>query len=342
MNYYISRNYKDISGAGNKAKTDIEQIMDRIGFKNVGLPMSVSRSKIKGFFYTLASMLKGVASLHRNDILVLQYPLKKYFSFVCDAAHLRGAKVVVVIHDLGSFRRKALTVEKEIRRLNRADYIIAHNESMKQWLIDNGCKAKLATLGIFDYLSPATPSADAIDDSSPRRIVYAGGLSPRKNKFLYEIGKHLNSVHLNLYGGGFVIDEALGADKITYKGFASPDSIIANPMGEFGLVWDGFTINECSGDFGDYLRYNNPHKVSLYLRCGLPVIMWNKAALAPFVKERGLGVCVDSLADIDKVINSISAEEYHRMSQNVRKVADEIAAGHFITEALQKAVAEIG
>ena len=41
-------------------------------------------------------------------------------------AHMRGARVVVIIHDLGSFRRKALTPEKEICRLNHADYIIAH------------------------------------------------------------------------------------------------------------------------------------------------------------------------------------------------------------------------
>ena len=78
---------------------------------------------------------------------MLQYPLKKYFTFVCNMAHQRGAKVIVIIHDLGSFRRKALTVEQEISRLNHADYIIAHNEKMKKWLEDNGCKAKLGVLG---------------------------------------------------------------------------------------------------------------------------------------------------------------------------------------------------
>ena len=33
MNCYLSRNYKGLSSAGNKAKTDIEQIMKDLSFK---------------------------------------------------------------------------------------------------------------------------------------------------------------------------------------------------------------------------------------------------------------------------------------------------------------------
>ncbi len=34
---YLSRNYRDVDNAGNKAKTDIEQMMEWHGFRNVGL-----------------------------------------------------------------------------------------------------------------------------------------------------------------------------------------------------------------------------------------------------------------------------------------------------------------
>lgn len=131
MNCYLSRNYKGLSSAGNKAKTDIEQIMKDLSFKNVGLKQTTYRNKVFSFLFTLAGVLKAPFCLHRGDYLVLQYPLKKYFTFVCNMAHQRGAKVIVIIHDLGSFRRKALTVKQEISRLNHADYIIAHNEKMK-------------------------------------------------------------------------------------------------------------------------------------------------------------------------------------------------------------------
>jgi hypothetical protein len=35
MNCFLSRNYKGLSNAGNKAKTDIENIMEKMGFKNI-------------------------------------------------------------------------------------------------------------------------------------------------------------------------------------------------------------------------------------------------------------------------------------------------------------------
>ena len=46
---YISKNYKDLTQAGNKAKTDIERIMDSLGFKNAGLTRTTKRNKITGF-----------------------------------------------------------------------------------------------------------------------------------------------------------------------------------------------------------------------------------------------------------------------------------------------------
>ena len=46
MNCYLSRNYKGLSSAGNKAKTDIEQIMKDLSFKNVGLKQTTYRNKV--------------------------------------------------------------------------------------------------------------------------------------------------------------------------------------------------------------------------------------------------------------------------------------------------------
>ena len=154
MECYLSRNYREINSAGNKAKTDMEAIMRAMGLRNVGLPQSRYRDPVRHFFATLASVAKSSFCLCRGDTLVLQYPLKKYYEVVCDMAHARGAKVVTLVHDLGCFRRKALTVEREIRRLNHSDVVIALNDSMKAWLEERGCRAKLFSLGVWDYLSP--------------------------------------------------------------------------------------------------------------------------------------------------------------------------------------------
>lgn len=338
MNCYLSRNYKRLSSAGNKAKTDIERIMEDMSFKNVGLKQTTYTNEVLSFLVTLIGVLKSPFCLTGGDKLVLQYPLKKYFSFVCNMAHLRGAKVIVLIHDLGSFRRKALTVESEIKRLNHADYVIAHNEKMKKWLEENGCKAKLGVLEIFDYLSE-TKASPKPNIKKPYSVLYAGALNLRKNTFLYEIGKYIHSFSFNLYGNGFEIDKAKGKEHFNYMGFVKSDDLIATPpQGDFGLVWDGFSVSACTGDFGEYLQYNNPHKTSLYIRCELPVIIWSKAALADFIRKNGIGICVDSLENLEDILNSVSEEQYLEMKEKIAWISKFLSEGHFAKKALLEAI----
>ena len=138
---YLSRNYRGVDNAGNKAKTDIEQIMESHGFRNVGLKQTRYRNVVVAFCRTLFSVLKSILCLRKGDVLVLQYPLKKYYAFVCNMAHLRGCKVVTLIHDLGSFRRKKLTIPQEIARLDHSDCVIVHSERMRDWLLEHGGQA---------------------------------------------------------------------------------------------------------------------------------------------------------------------------------------------------------
>lgn len=338
MIYYLSRNYKEVSSAGNKAKTDIEQIMVSLGYKNAGFKQTRYRNTILAFFMTLLSVLKAPFSLRKGDVLVLQYPLKKYFQFVCHMSHWRGAKVVVIIHDLGSFRRKKLSAAQEIIRLNHADYVIAHNFKMKNWLLENGCTAQLGVLHIFDYLSSGKSQNLMKPEGSIRHILYAGALNQRKNSFLYEVGSYMNMHRFSLYGSGFECDKAKNQDRFDYKGFVSSDELIAKASGDFGLVWDGHSVSSCTGDFGTYLQYNNPHKTSLYIRCGLPVIIWDKAALATFVSEEQIGISVSSLEELDEKLACLTEDEYSMMRSNVQKISDRLADGYYCKSALEEAV----
>jgi hypothetical protein len=339
MNCYISRNYKTLSSAGNKAKTDIEAIMSSMGFRNVGLRQTASSNEVYSFFRTLAGVLIAPFRLHKGDCLVVQYPLKKYFTFVCNMAHTRGAHVVVLIHDLGSFRRKALTVEKEMARLNHADYIIAHNRHMKEWLEAHGCKRTVDTLGIFDYLSEVPLALHTGETATPPySVIYAGALSPRKNSFLYKVGDKLRSTKIMLYGNGFEVEKACGADRFVCQGFVPSDRLIATAKGDFGLVWDGDSATTCSGNFGEYLQYNNPHKTSLYLRCGLPVIIWNKAGLADFIRSNKVGLCIDSLEHLEEVLSNVTAQEYADMKSNALQVRNRLQEGYHTRQALERAI----
>lgn len=67
MNCYLSRNYKGLGSAGNKAKTDMEKIMKDMNFRNVGLPQSISKNTLRHFFTTLFSVIKSVFCMRRGE-----------------------------------------------------------------------------------------------------------------------------------------------------------------------------------------------------------------------------------------------------------------------------------
>ncbi|MBQ1979529.1 MAG: galactofuranosyltransferase, partial [Alistipes sp.] len=189
--------------------------------------------------------------------------------------------------------------------------------------------------GIFDYLSTTNPQT-AGEVKRPYRLLYAGALAPHKNAFLYKIGAHIHNYRFNLYGNGFKTEDATGSEYFNYLGFVPSDELIATAQGDFGLVWDGHSLDGCEGDLGEYLKYNNPHKTSLYLRCGVPVILWRQAALADFVEEHGIGLVVDSLRELDERLAALTEEEYLAMRQKVATVSQRIAEGRYIQEAVKQ------
>ena len=340
MKCYISKNYRNLGNAGDKAKTDIELIMDRLGFKNIGRPQTRSKNSVKAYLNTLFSVLKGVSSISKGDILVLQYPLKKYYDFVVDKAVSKGAKVITVIHDLGSFRRKKLTVEQEVARLNRSSAVIIHSPAMAGWLREKGVTVPLIELGLFDYLSETEAAAhNGIPHARPQ-LMFAGNVSPQANGWIYRLAESEASVDLVLYGGG--LDRSAATGNMIEKGFVDSDTLIATAQGDYGVVWYGSSLEEGAGPLGEYLQYNAPHKTSLYLRTGMPIIIWDKAALADIVTRLGVGIAVPSLKGIGKVLEKITPAEYARMRENAARVAEELKEGKFMEEALAKAVEACG
>lgn len=326
MYCYFSKNYNHLDNAGNKAKTDIETIMEQSGYANIGRHHTVVRNKVAGFLITLAGMLKTVRAIRPGDVVVLQYPLKKYYDYIVRRAHQRGAWTVTLIHDLGSFRRKKLTVEEEIARLNRNDGIIAHTPAMKRWLEDHGVTVPIVVLEIFDYLSTSQPA----ERYSRQRfqVVFAGVLRTDQNEFLYKLARTDRSYDLVLYGSGFD-KEALpeSTSGLVVRGFCPSDKIIDECQGDFGLVWYGSDIDTISGKMNEYLPLIAPHKLSLYLRAGMPVIVWSKSAMAPYVEKRGIGLAVDSLAELDRRLADLTPEQMEEMRRNVAAVTAELASG---------------
>lgn len=330
---YISRNYKGVS-AGNDARTDTEALLDDFGYRNIGLKQSFSQSKVTDFIRNLAGTIKGIIVMPVDGILFIQYPTKKYYVLLCKIAHLKHTKVISLIHDLGSFRRKKISVGQEIDRLNNSDYIIATNQKMKDWLITNNVKVEINSLGIWHFLSEEERKPEfRSGDNYPYTICYAGALNRRKNAFLYEFIPSPRNFVLNIYGDRFDIADT---DNFHCRGYIDSDTFILTNNDDFGLVWDGDSMDECSGNFGAYLRYNTPHKVSFYLKSHLPVIIWKHAALAPFIEENRIGITIDSLTEINSILSSMTPGYYNEMKRNVIEVSKKLQSGFYLKQAIDK------
>ncbi len=339
---YISRNYRGVEGSGNKAKTDNEDTLEEMGAVNLGLHRTLYNNKVVKFLLDLLGILLYCLRVRRNDIILLQYPVKKYFSFICHMAHLRGAKVITLIHDLGSMRRKKLTVEKEIDRLMHADYVIASNGVMQQWLKEHGYKNQLGALGLFDYRSHTVHQ----ESSTPREdnehtLVYAGALAMRKNAFILQLPDVIKGYKLHIYGNRSGLPTLKESPQLIFHNFMPADQFIESAEGDFGFVWDGDTIDSCTGNFGEYLRWNSPHKVSFYLRAGMPIIIWKEAALAGLIQSEGIGLCISSIEELNTLLPQVTSEQMNAMRARVRMVSDRLAHGEFFKHALEKALSDM-
>jgi len=339
--FYISRNYKATNSAASKPKTDCERILDDIGFKNLGFKQTTFASSAIGAIVSFLGITKGVIRLPTNSTLAIQYPLSKYYKYITTIAGIKKCKIVLIIHDVKYLMGKNKDIAREMKKFSCADVIIVHNDNMKKWFEEQGSKAKLVPLYMFDYLDESSNyTAPELPKNGMFDVVFAGGLGMAKSAFIYKLDAlKNNSFHLKLYGSGFIKEDVDTSNSIiSFEGMFSPDEVAKHIKGSFGLVWNGNSINECAGHFGQYLLYNNPHKTSLYLLCGLPIIIWDKAAIADVIKKRHLGICISSLEDLDGKLKTLSPEEYQQMVKNVAEVREQIISGGFLKAAMNKAL----
>lgn len=336
--YYISKNYRAQSSAGGKAKIDCERILESVGFKSIGLKRTIHSGSVSSFFRTLFGTLLGLLRLKKNSCICIQYPLKKYYNLVVKVAKKKNCQVITVIHDLGSHRRKKLSIAQEINSLNRNSVVISHNQFMSKWLEEHGLHTKIVNLQIFDYLSDVEKNEHA-DAETKYGLVFAGALSKGKNKFIYDLDAlHPKKFSLNLYGGFNKTDVTAENSIIDYKGSFLADELVAKLEGSFGLVWAGTSIEKCTGSLGEYLKFNNPHKTSLYLRAGLPIVIWDKAAMAKFIVDHCVGIAISSLANLDDELQKLSKEQYQEMKKNAEYLSKNLNDGYFLKSAIKQAL----
>ena len=328
--------------AGNKAKEDIKRIAGALGYQVMNVHFSTGEAGTevadlsdKLVYSDWEAVLQRVPC---QSLLLLQMPMQTRFpmDLILQMKEKKDLRFITVVHDVDMLRKleNYITREDEFKfMLEVSDCLIVHNEEMVQYFKQIGINPeKLISLQIFDYLHDE-PETEKIFE---RAVIFAGNLSAQKSPFVYELGK-LTSMKVYLYGSYFSGDLLSQVDNVVYGGSILADFLPQKLDRGFGLIWDGDSINTCSGDTGEYLRYNNPHKMSLYLASGLPVVIWNSAAQARFVEENGVGVVIDSLYSLHDVLAQISEKDYRVFIQNVQHISEQLKSGHYMRTALKKA-----
>ena len=348
MKYFLKEEFLKDSGArnaGNKARNDVEEIVKREGYQPLLLTVEdwYQMGTVKAQRHKAKALAQAFSQLKSGDQLLIQFPMLHHSFFTTRLVRKiqrRGVQVYFIIHDLEALRYANLdTVPlkhkirvhlQESSLLKVADGVIAHNPIMKSVLVEKGIpEHKLVSLEIFDYLIPNYQEKDGLSKDQP--IIVAGNLAQEKAGYLYQLPAR---PAYNLYGVGF--DESRALENEAYFGSFLPDELPAALEGGFGLVWDGDSAETCSGVFGEYLRYNNSHKASLYLASGFPLVVWKQSALSHFVLEKNCGVAVESLHDLKNTIENLSDADYQELVANAKNIGKKIRDGFYLTSALKQ------
>ena len=343
----VETDVEKVNHAGPKARNDAETIILDLDVNR--LPVQLEKrpdsfiGKLVDQLYVFKQWRSGISRISEGDKAIVQYPPNRntvFFGLVMRQLS-KKATVITVIHDINSFRfrhslrymflrmRKSFIDRSSLRH---SDLLIVHNKRMQARLIKERVAKSISVtrpIVLFDYLvDEACQQVTRHKLSQP--IVIAGNLMREKAGYVYELP---STVRFRLYGPNFDVVEM--PNNVEYAGSFTPDELPRLLEGSFGLVWDGDSIETCSGPYGSYLRYNNPHKISLYIAAGMPVIVWEESAMAQLVKDSGIGLTIASLEDLNEVLSNVTNQTYETMRVAVSELQKHVLAGDYLRNALK-------
>lgn len=346
--YQIAEITPNSFNAGPKAVHDVISIANRVGFKLLPVSVKFPGTSLKNRISRQLLFEREWANINNavknNSIILLQHPFRTrqltrertLFKLKKD----RNVKYICFIHDIEPLRLKGQHLgtyhEKYFEReykfmLNIADILIVHNDMMKQYIMNSTtfCPKRIVSLSIFDYLKDSNVKTCPIYEKS---INIAGNLDLQHHGYLNQLSKI--DCQFYLFGPHYSNNSMRN---IHYRGIIAPDKLPSILDRGFGLIWDGNSIDTCSGPEGKYLQYNNPHKLSLYIAAGIPVIIWTKAAEAKFVSDNQIGFSINSLNELPHLLKNMDKDTYYKMVKNVSNISDKVCRGFYTESALNTA-----
>ncbi|MDR0199374.1 MAG: beta-1,6-galactofuranosyltransferase [Streptococcaceae bacterium] len=271
-----------------------------------------------------------------GDVVVIQYPIwtnyvrweNEFFDYFVN--NKKGVKLAALVWDVLSWvhddRERDYSGDWSLSMLNKFDVVIAANEKMARRMHEEGAvKGPFLAMGISD-------------------LRYAGAIQEKKFlKRLYYVATGINPNMLE-----------------DYK--AQTEMVLIGPHGDLGKIAEKFQLlgamksveipRVFEGGFGlvDYGRdahykgmlrygeYNNPMKLSMYLAAGLPPVVLEKSAHAAWIREKGLGLVLSNLTELDLALSKLTEEDYARFLTNMAPYSRAVRQGWFVKHTLMEAI----
>lgn len=331
---FLSTEIKGDKSAWTKAKVDVASILERAGYHAIHFPKLKSIGEMLKFWKLLSS------SIQKDSHIVIEFPIypRVRMWLLAFFAFSKRVKIYAVIHDINELRLQETTRHSDMHFLRYFDGLISHNKSMTSWLRSKGYKKPIVDLEVFDYCLEQGKDFHEAGINGKLKILYAGNLAYKKATYIYDKRlDDLNKVQLYVYGQHFE-KERSNSSSIRYEGMFNPNTPELQGKYHFGLIWEGASTDTCSGEYGQYIRFNNPHKFSLYISLGLPVIVWKEAAIASFVKDHKIGLTISSLAELDMLGEKINDTIYQEFVDNLKQLSPKVRNGFFLDKAVNQLV----
>lgn len=307
---------------GTKAMRDVNTILINSGWQIYDTSCHGSAlKKIAGLIISLIKLM----SMPKNNTFFVQLPQYGLVKRVQMHFIIRRFKTITLLHDIDRLRSGQGGSSEKFA--SRSDYLISTGR-LHEYLPSIQKPGHYVQLEAWDYL--LNPSRE-ISVRPDGHVIYAGSMGPRKSIGIFR--PEISRIPLVLYGTLSEPEKKRSID--TYMGpFNAEDPNIEIDV-SWGLIWEGGIEDTHALIGNDYEKINQPHKLSFYLACGIPVIVWGGSYIATYVAEKKCGIAIASLDHMQAAIGNISVEEFEQIRRNAQAIGLRLRQGMALREALE-------
>lgn len=274
----------------------------------------------------LVKRLDGIMSpVSFGDLVILQLPTwndLRYESQFIDKLKNYQVKLIMFVHDVVplQFDSGEENLRTVIGMYNKADVLILPSEEMYECLKEHGLKVKkICFQKIWDY----PVDVELEKHELKRQLLFTG--SPERFGF---VNHYQGKTPIILYG----IKAADPASHTEFMGERIGITLLSElSQGGFGLVWAG-------DDQYEYYRLNQPFKAATFLAAGIPLVVQKGIHIADFVRTQGIGWVVENIEEADRLVQSVSEEEYQKVLDHVKRIQYLVTHGFYTRQVLTEAV----